>query len=78
MRSLQSKLETDESYRKKYANELNGRENGNLKAYCQTYDTQTEISACLNNQLTFTMQVFEVLEIIQGPWGSYGNAVQSK
>jgi hypothetical protein len=49
MKSLQEKLETNESYRKKYANELNGRENGNLKAYCQTYDTQAKVSECLNN-----------------------------
>ena len=27
---------------KKYANELNGRENSNLKAYCQTYDSQVK------------------------------------
>lgn len=76
MRRLQKKLENDVQYRKKYANELNGRENSNLNAYCQTYDSQIKISQCLNNQLTFSMQIFEVLEIIQGPWGSYGDSVQ--
>jgi hypothetical protein len=49
MRSLQEKLETDGRYRKKYAYELNGKENGNMKAYCQTYDTQAKVSECLNN-----------------------------
>lgn len=58
MRKLQEKMENDTKYRKKYANELNGRENNNLKAYCQTYDSQTKISECLNNQLTFSMQIF--------------------
>ena len=58
MRKLQEKMEKDTKYRKKYANELNGRENNNLKAYCQTYDSQTKISECLNNQLTFSMQIF--------------------
>lgn len=58
MRKLQEKMESDTKYRKKYANELNGRENNNLKAYCQTYDSQTKISECLNNQLTFSMQIF--------------------
>lgn len=58
MRKLQEKMESDAKYRKKYANELNGRENNNLKAYCQTYDSQAKISECLNNQLTFSMQIF--------------------
>jgi len=61
MRGLQEKLEKDDTYKKKYANELNGRENGNLKAYCQTYDNSTTVSVCLNNQLSFNMQIFEVL-----------------
>lgn len=44
MRELQKKLENNDQYRKKYANELNGRENSNLKAYCQTYDSQVKIT----------------------------------
>lgn len=44
MRELQVRMENDVKYRKKYANELNGRENSNLKAYCETYDTQGKIA----------------------------------
>ena len=76
MRRLQKKIENEDIYKKKYANELSGRENSNLKAYCQTYDHKEAIANCLNNQLSFNMQIFEILEMIQGPWGSYGDSIQ--
>lgn len=43
---------------------------------CQTYDSREKEDVCANSGASFRGKVEDLLKLIEGPWGSYGNDIQ--
>jgi len=75
MKQLQEKLRNDANYRRKY-NSKASESAGGSKYYCQTYDSSSKVQECNGGDLSFKGKVQNILSMLQGPWGFYGNDIQ--
>lgn len=70
-------MSEDAHLRQKYSAKASASQ-GSSKYYCQTYDTTNKVLECSGSDLGFKGKVQDLLKLIQGSWGSYGNGVQKK
>lgn len=75
MKEFQEKMSVNHSVREKYSMKASGSQAGS-KYYCQTYDTVDKVLQCTGSDLGFKGKIQDLLKLLQGSWGSYGNGVQ--
>lgn len=68
-------MSEDVNLRQRYSAKASASQ-GSSKYYCQTYDTVDKVQQCTGSDLGFKGKVQDMLKILQGSWGSYGNGVQ--
>ena len=75
MEGLQKKISSDPVFKKKYGDKarISG---GGAHYVCETYDSRTKMSACGLTYGGMRDQIDQLLKVIQGPWGAYGNSVE--
>ena len=75
MKKLQEKILNDENMVQKFKQKVGFISTKNQKG-CESFDTRDQENLCLGDYTDFRQKIDELLKMIQGPWGSYGNNVQ--
>ena len=75
MRKFQQDIGSDSHLRDKYNSKTSG-STASSKFYCQSYDTFEKRLECSGTDLSFKGKVQDIMRMLQGQWGSYGNGVQ--
>jgi hypothetical protein len=77
MQKFQLDLGQDSHLRDKYSSKASGSPAGS-KYYCQTYDSLEKELECTGSDLGFKGKVQNLMQLLQGEWGSYGTGIQER
>lgn len=75
MQKLQNQILSDEATTTKY-NRKAALIAGDKRHTCSMFDTRNNENICIGESLSFRSKIESMLNMIQGPWGSYGNMIQ--